>query len=92
MLRCIPLIRSIISIPAARAAVPRLQFLAGTVIGDTVWAIVWISVGYALGPHFEEWTLTISGVIALIALTLLVLSIISEIVPNVVGGWWRLSS
>ncbi|MCY4651920.1 MAG: DedA family protein [Dehalococcoidia bacterium] len=51
--RLIPLIRSIISVPAGYARMNFLRFLIYTTLGTTLWNLILTSVGRALG---ENWT------------------------------------
>jgi membrane protein DedA with SNARE-associated domain len=48
--RCIPNIRSAISVPAALANMTFKKFLGYSTIGIVAWAIAWIGAGYLLGP------------------------------------------
>ena len=52
--RCIPLIRSIVSIPAGFRRMPFLRFTALTAIGSMVWNIALITAGAILGDRWEE--------------------------------------
>lgn len=61
--RCIPLVRSLISVPAgfAKMGIPRFLILTG--IGSTVWNTVLVCIGAALGvawenamPYFDKYT------------------------------------
>lgn len=61
--RCIPLVRSLISIPAGFAAMNVPQFLLLTGIGSALWNTVLVSVGAGLGaawenamPYFDQYT------------------------------------
>ena len=51
--RFVPLIRSLISIPAGMSEMPMGKFLLYTVIGSTIWNMVLIIVGSIVG---ENWT------------------------------------
>lgn len=51
--RCVPIIRSLVSIPAGMAQVPMPVFLLYTVIGSTVWNILLVSLGAMLGASWE---------------------------------------
>jgi membrane protein DedA with SNARE-associated domain len=50
--RCVPLIRSVVSIPAGIAKMPLPRFLTLTAIGSGVWNAIFIGLGWALG---ENW-------------------------------------
>ena len=51
--RCIPIIRSLVSIPAGMAQIPLPVFRFYTVIGSTVWNIILVSLGAVLGASWE---------------------------------------
>jgi len=50
--RCVPLMRSLISIPAGFRRMPLLPFTLYTLLGSLVWNVVLIGAGYLLG---EQW-------------------------------------
>jgi membrane protein DedA with SNARE-associated domain len=52
--RCIPLVRSLVSIPAGFRRMPLVPFTIYTVVGSFVWNTVLILVGYALGDQWEK--------------------------------------
>jgi len=52
--RCIPVVRSLISVPAGFAEMPRWRFVALTTIGSGLWNAVFVVAGYALGQQFTE--------------------------------------
>lgn len=51
--RCIPIIRSLVSVPAGMAEIELPLFLVYTVIGSTVWNVILVSLGAALGASWE---------------------------------------
>lgn len=51
--RFIPLIRSIVSVPAGLDEMPLPRFLLLTGIGSGIWNAVFITIGYRLGPQYE---------------------------------------
>lgn len=56
--RCVPIIRSLISIPAGMAGMEGITFFVYTVAGSTVWNFLLVSLGAALGASWEvvqEW-------------------------------------
>lgn len=77
--RCIPLVRSLISIPAGCAAMNIWQFLLLTTIGSTLWNTLLITVGAWLGtawkkatPYFDKYTyfaIAILGILVLLYIT-----------------------
>lgn len=52
--RCVPLIRSLVSIPAGFRRMPALRFTVLTMLGSLVWNTALISAGYALGERWED--------------------------------------
>ena len=52
--RCIPVVRSLISIPAGCAKMNFLLFFLLTAVGSTVWNTLLVCVGAALGAAWEE--------------------------------------
>ncbi len=50
--RCVPLVRSLISIPAGLRRMPLTPFLLYTTVGSLVWNTIFVSAGYLLG---EQW-------------------------------------
>lgn len=72
--RFIPLIRSIVSVPAGLDSMPIPRFLALTALGSGIWNAVFITIGYRLGPKYalvEQYMGPISkGVVAVLALVL----------------------
>jgi membrane protein DedA with SNARE-associated domain len=50
--RCVPLMRSLISIPAGFRRMPLVPFSLYTLLGSLVWNVVLIGAGYLLG---EQW-------------------------------------
>lgn len=51
--RCVPIIRSLVSIPAGMAGMELTLFLFYTVIGSTVWNFLLVSLGAALGASWS---------------------------------------
>ena len=52
--RCIPVVRSLISVPAGLERMPRWRFTVLTTLGSGVWNAVFVGGGYALGERFSE--------------------------------------
>ncbi len=52
--RCIPLMRSLISIPAGLRRMPLVPFSLYTLLGSLVWNIALIGAGYLLGERWQE--------------------------------------
>ncbi len=52
--RCVPVIRSLVSIPAGIARMPLPRFLTLTTIGSGVWNALFIGLGWVLGENWEQ--------------------------------------
>ncbi len=69
--RCIPLVRSLISIPAGFAKMPLPGFLLLTTLGSAVWNTALVCIGAGLGtawenamPYFDNCTYIAAAVLA----------------------------
>lgn len=51
--RCVPLVRSLISLPAGCFRMPIVPYIVGTTIGSLVWNTALIGAGAALGSRWE---------------------------------------
>ncbi|NYJ32669.1 DedA family protein [Nocardiopsis aegyptia] len=51
--RCVPLVRSGISVPAGIERMPLWKFSLYTLVGSGVWNSVWIGLGYGFGPQIH---------------------------------------
>ncbi len=75
--RLVPVVRSVVSIPAGADKMPLGRFTALTAFGSFVWNTIWISIGWGLGDQWKKagrWGDYIQyGAIALIAIGLVVL-------------------
>lgn len=52
--RFVPIVRSLISIPAGMSEMPMIKFLAYTVIGSVIWNTVLVAIGHNLGNNWES--------------------------------------
>lgn len=52
--RCVPLIRSVVSIPAGFRRMPLLRFTAFTALGSLIWNTALIGAGAILGDRWEQ--------------------------------------
>lgn len=52
--RCVPLIRSLVSIPAGFRRMPLVRFTVATAIGSAIWNCVLVGAGYALGDRYGD--------------------------------------
>jgi membrane protein DedA with SNARE-associated domain len=52
--RCVPGMRSLVSLPAGILRMPRWEYLLFTLLGSAVWNTVLVGAGYALGSQWEQ--------------------------------------
>lgn len=52
--RCVPLMRSLISIPAGFRRMPLMRFSLYTLVGSLVWNLALVGAGYLLGENWEQ--------------------------------------
>ncbi len=52
--RCVPLIRSLISIPAGFRRMPIARFTVATLVGSLVWNTILVTAGYLLADQWEK--------------------------------------
>jgi membrane protein DedA with SNARE-associated domain len=52
--RFIPLVRSIVSVPAGIERMPITRFVALTAIGSSIWNAIFIGLGYAAGDNWDQ--------------------------------------
>jgi len=52
--RCVPLIRSVVSVPAGFRRMPLVSFVVYTALGSAVWNTALIGAGAALGNQWEN--------------------------------------
>lgn len=68
--RCVPLVRSFISIPAGIEKMHFGKFTFYTVVGSGVWNAIWIGLGYAFGPAIkpvlEQWSGVLSNLVLVV--------------------------
>ena len=83
--RCVPLVRSFISIPAGIERMPVGRFSLYTVAGSGIWNGIWVGLGFAFGPAIrpilEEW----SGLLSYIAMGAIALLMLWFVTHRVVG-------
>ncbi|GAA2892426.1 hypothetical protein GCM10010472_58690 [Pseudonocardia halophobica] len=70
--RCVPLIRSVVSIPAGLARMPLWRFTLLTAIGSGVWNAVFLGLGWLLGENWER----VEGYLAPVSKVMLVLCLV----------------
>ncbi|MEV0391659.1 DedA family protein [Polymorphospora rubra] len=52
--RMVPVVRSLVSIPAGADRMPLVQFTALTTLGSGVWNSIFVGLGFALGSRWQE--------------------------------------
>lgn len=52
--RMVPVVRSLVSVPAGADRMPMGQFLALTALGSGIWNTVFVGLGYALGSRWQQ--------------------------------------
>lgn len=81
--RCVPLVRSFVSIPAGIEKMPFWRFTLYTTLGSGVWNALWIGIGFGFGPAIapvlERW----SGVLSNVAIAVLVAMVAWFVVQRV---------
>lgn len=85
--RCVPLVRSFISIPAGVERMPLLRFSAYTVLGSAVWNTIWIGLGFVFGPlikpALDQWSGLISNAVLVVIAALLAWFVVARVRRNV---------
>lgn len=71
LLRCVPAIRSIISIPAGMVRMPAHAFAFSTLAGMLTWTTLWVGLGFLVGESWKRWGDAIAGILLLTLLILL---------------------
>lgn len=74
--RCIPVVRSLISIPAGTAKMNVVRFSLYTLVGSAVWNTVLCSLGYAAGGAWESVTAQVEGFSDIVKIVLIVIAVI----------------
>lgn len=81
--RCVPLVRSFISIPAGVERMPLWKFTAYTFIGSAIWNGIWIGLGFAFGPTIapilSQWSGLISNAVLVVVVLLLLWFVIARL-------------
>ena len=70
--RCVPIVRSLISIPAGIAGMPLARFATLSTLGSGVWNAIFVSLGFALGERWE----VVEGYMAPVSRVVLVLGVL----------------
>jgi membrane protein DedA with SNARE-associated domain len=78
--RCVPGIRSLISIPAGMSAMPIALFIALTALGSAAWNALLIGAGIALGSQFDR----VEGVLGPVSTAVVALSALTTVAVLIV--------
>jgi membrane protein DedA with SNARE-associated domain len=81
--RCIPGVRSLVSLPAGLLEMRRLEYLVLTVIGTLIWNVLLIGAGWLLGSQWEN----VSDVVGAASKPILAVLALGLLVAGVL--WWR---
>ena len=71
--RCFPVVRSVISIPAGVIKMNNFSFLSFSIVGISVWAIGWQSLGYFTVNNWSKYQWYISAPLLLICVGLVIM-------------------
>lgn len=81
--RCVPLVRSFISIPAGIERMGFLRFTLYTLAGSGIWNGIWIGLGFAFGPAIrpvlEQWSGVLSNAVVVVILALVLWFVVARI-------------
>lgn len=82
--RCVPLVRSFISIPAGIEKMSFTKFTVYTTLGSGLWNAIWIGLGYAFGPAIKPTLERWSGVLSNLVLLIIFLGVVYFIVHRLI--------
>ena len=71
--RCVPIVRSFISIPAGIERMGLVRFSAYTMAGSLIWNSIWVGLGYLFGPAIKPILEEFSGILSYAALGIIAL-------------------
>jgi membrane protein DedA with SNARE-associated domain len=77
--RLIPVVRSVVSIPAGAEKMPLAKFTLLTGLGSLIWNTVWVSIGWGLGSQWEKaerWSSLLQYIVVAIVLIAIVVLVI----------------
>ncbi len=77
--RLVPVVRSVVSIPAGAEKMPLVKFTFLTAAGSLIWNTVWVSIGWSLGSQWkkaERWSDTLQYIVVVVAVIVLVALIV----------------
>jgi membrane protein DedA with SNARE-associated domain len=74
--RCVPFLRSVVSIPAGISGMPVVRFVVLTAIGSGVWNAAFLALGWVLGENWEQ----VEGVLGPVSYVVLALLAVGLVV------------
>lgn len=84
--RCVPLVRSFISIPAGIERMSFSKFTIYTALGSGLWNLVWVGLGFAFGPAIrpvlEQWSGVLSRIVVLAILGFIAWFVVARLIRN----------
>ncbi|GAA2245959.1 hypothetical protein GCM10010401_19280 [Rarobacter faecitabidus] len=84
--RCVPIVRSLISIPAGIERMRLWQFTLYTSLGTAIWNAIWIGLGFALGPAvqpvLDRWHSALSNIVIAIVLGAVLWFVVKRVVKR----------
>nr|WP_240133808.1 DedA family protein [Actinotalea caeni] len=84
--RCVPIVRSFISVPAGIERMSLVVFTAYTTLGSLVWNGIWIGLGFGFGPAIEpvleQWSGVLSKIVVGVILALLAWFVVARLRRN----------
>ncbi len=82
--RCVPLVRSFISIPAGIERMGIWKFTGYTALGSGIWNGIWIGLGFAFGPVIqpvlEQWSGLLSRLVVVVIVALIAWFVIARLI------------
>lgn len=69
--RCLPLVRSAISVPAGIEKMPFWKFTGYTLVGSVIWNAIWVGLGFAFGPTIQPVIDEYSGLLSKLVLVII---------------------
>ena len=79
--RCIPVVRSLISIPAGTAKMNMVRFAIYTLVGSLVWNAILCTLGFWAGGAWEQITAQAEWVSSVVKVVIIVVAV-------AVVAWW----
>lgn len=73
--RCVPVIRSLISIPAGMVKMPLLQFTLYTTIGSLTWNTILVLLGNAMGENWQDVVTIFNNYSTLVTIVLAIVAV-----------------